>query len=274
MGELCMHSFSSLSRRISVAGACAALYFNAVPSHAQTPSGDGLQVTVGGAAMSVPIYPGSDEHETRFAPFIDVRLGRWFVGPVPAAPSPLGIGVDIVRNQGVRFGAALTSDLREIRREEDAPRLAGLGDVDGTQRANLYAAWFVDRYVLRANVAADVGGQDLGTLVTLEADAVFRPLPDWTLAVGPGLVWADGDYTQSVFGIDVRQSARSGLRAYSAESGVVSARVAALLNYRIDQHWNLGGRVAFARLQGDAVDSPIVERRSQPSAAVFASYRF
>lgn len=100
---------------------------------------------------------------------------------------------------------------------------------------------------------------DLGTLATLDAEASFRPAERWSLAVGPGLTWASRHYMQTVFGINAEQAARSGRAVYDAGSGVSLVRLAATLNYRLDERWNLGARLSLGRLQGDAADSPLTE---------------
>lgn len=270
-----MHfAMSFLDLRFGCRPLSVALLFCACPVGAQAPASQDVHVSVGAAIATAPLYPGSRDSRTRIFPVIDARHGRWYVGPVPASPNVLGIGVDVARDEGLRLGAALTGDIRSLRREEDADRLAGLGDVERTQRANVYTAWSAPRYELRGNVARDIRGRDLGTVVQLEADLRFRPWASWMLSVGPSIAWVDDDYAQTVFGVDEAQSAASGLRRFDARGGLMLLRMNASIVRRIDEHWSLGARGSVARLRGDASDSPITERESQPSLMFFGSYRF
>jgi outer membrane protein len=240
---------------------------------AQT-AANGDSVVVGAGVLVVPKYPGSGKRDARLLPVLNMRYGRVFLGPVPASRSPLGLGIDLYRERGLRAGAAITTDIRKLRTESDAARLTGLGDIKGTQRLNVFASYSIDRYTLRSNVASDIGGNRQGTLATVEFDTSFRLSDALTLAVGPSVTWASRAYSQTVFGISATQSAASGLPAFNVGCGVNMAQLSAMMHYQFNQNWGLGGRISIGRLQGDAADSPITEQRSQSSAALFATYRF
>lgn len=229
--------------------------------------------SIGGGFLSRPEYPGSDQQETRVLPVFSATYGRFFVGADPDIASPGGVGVDLYRDRGWRLGIAAYGDLTQ-REESDDERLAGLGDVDPALRAGVFASYSFDRYVLRASVGSDVSGNDQGTLVRLDALARFQPLERLTLTAGPGVTWADSEYTRTFFGVDAEQSARSGLPQHEAKSGINSARFSLGANYRIDPRWSVGAVLSTSRLQGDAADSPITEDKSQTFAGAFAVYRF
>jgi outer membrane protein len=229
--------------------------------------------SAGGGVVILPEYPGSDDQRTRFVPVFSATYGRFFIGTDPDIPAPGGIGVDLYRDRGLRLGVAAYSDLTE-REESDDERLRGLGDVDRDLRVGVFASYSFSRYVLRASIGSDVSDNDQGTLVRLDALARFHPSERLTLTAGPGLTWADSEYTRTFFGVDAGQSARSGLPQYEAKSGINSARFALGANYRIDPSWTLGAFFVFARLHGDATDSPITQDKSQNVAGAFAVYRF
>lgn len=252
--------------------AAAAVSSAAVAQAQETPSNE-WRFTLGAGVVSAPEFPGSDKQKTRAVPILSASYGRYFLGPVPGG-GPLGIGATLYEANGLRLGAAISSDIGKLREESDDPRLAGLGDIERTQRAHLFASYSFDRFRLSAGVAPDIGGNDLGTLVTLEAEALFQPADRWSLAVGPGVTWGNQRYMRTVFGIDAQQSARSGRAMYDPEGGVGLVRLSGTLNYRLDERWNIGARLSFGRLQGDAADSPLVFDKSQTSGALFASYRF
>lgn len=232
------------------------------------------QVSVGGGVISRPEYPGAANNETQAVPIISATYGRFFIGSVPGAGSPPGVGMYLFRNERWRLGAAITGDLGKAREESDDERLRGLGDIDGTARGGLFASYTADRFTVRANVLSDIGGKNLGTLASLDLEARFVPMDGLVLSAGPGLTWADSEYTRTFFGINAEQSARSGLAVYDAKSGINSVRFSIGANYRLTPNWGLGARVTSAKLRNDAADSPITADKTQTTFGVFASYRF
>lgn len=242
-------------------------------AHAQDAAPSEWRFTAGAAVVSAPEFPGSDQQKTRAVPLLSASHGRYFLGPVPGG-GPLGIGATLYEAGGLRLGAAISTDIGKLREESDDPRLAGLGDIERTQRAHLFGSYGVGRFKLSAGVAPDIGGNDLGTLATLEAEAMFQPAERWSLAVGPGLTWSSRRHMRTVFGIDAQQSARSGRAVYEPGAGVSQVRLAGSVNYRLDEHWHLGARLSFGRLQGDAADSPLAFDKSQTSGVLYASYQF
>lgn len=229
--------------------------------------------SAGGGLLVLPEYPGSSEQRTRAWPVLSATYGRFFLGADPDLGSPGGVGVDLYRDRGWRVGLAAYGDPTR-RKESDDERLSGLGDVDPALRAGIFGSYSADRFVLRASIGSDISGNDQGVLARFDALARFRPGERLTLTAGPGLTWANNEYTRTFFGVDAEQSARSGLAQYEAKSGINSGRFSIGANYRIDQHWSVSATVVAARLQGDAADSPITQDKSQAFAAAFAAYRF
>jgi MipA family protein len=239
------------------------------------PGDDTWQFSVGAGVASAPKYPGSDSRRTEFIPIVAATYGRFFLGSIPAATaSPIGIGFDLYRDSQWRFGAAVSGNIRKPRQESDDARLSGLGDIDRTARAGLFTTYTGDWFSLRAYVGSDIGNKKQGTLATLEIEKRFHPTDQLTLSAGPGVTWADNEYTRTFFGIDAEQSERSGLPQFEAKSGVSAVRFSVGADYRIDSQWNLGARLAAVRLRGDAADSPITQSKSQNTFAIFTAYRF
>lgn len=234
----------------------------------------GASASVGLMVASYPEYPGSRHRQSVIAPLLELRHGRWFLGAVPEATTPYGLGVDLLATPRLRAGLALSSEIRPLRRSSDDSRLSGLDDIDATQRAHLYATLRGRRSVAAANLATDVGGQALGTTMALSWQRVFEPARGLRLTLGPGLLWADGRRQRTVFGIDAEQSLASGLPTYRPGASIASMRLLASAAYQLDAHWQIGGRLSIERLRDGSADSPLVERRTQPFVALYTMYRF
>jgi MipA family protein len=233
------------------------------------------RAALGGGVAVVPRYPGSDRHETRLSPVISVSFGRFFIGGDPAAGGGGGgVGLRLYADRRWAFGAALSPEFRRAREESDDPRLQGLGDVDGTVRATLFAGYRYAWLALRASVSPDIGGENQGTLARFDALVRHAAGERLVFSAGPGVTWASGQYMRTFFGIDAAQSARSGLPQYEAGRGWNSLRFAIGVNYIATKDWSAGARAARALLVGDAADSPVTASRSQDTFATFLTYRF
>ena len=235
--------------------------------------GDG-RAAVGGGVAVVPRYPGSDRHETRFIPVISFSFGRFFVGGDPGGGAGGGLGLRFYGDQRWTFGAALSPEFGAAREESDDPRLQGLGDIDGTVRATLFAAYRYAWLGLRASVSPDIGGERQGTLARLDLVARHAATERLHFSAGPGVTWASGQYARTFFGIDAGQSARSGLPQHAAGRGINSVRLSIGVNYVMSTTWTVGARAARGLLVGDAADSPVTASRAQDTFATFLAYRY
>ena len=73
---------------------------------------------------------------------------------------------------------------------------------------------------------------------------------------------------QAYFGVTPAQSQASGFRAYTPKAGVRKFDLSVNTEYALTQDWKLQGSLLLTQLTGDAADSPLVKRKSNPSLAV------
>lgn len=224
-----------------------------------------LRVGLGLGLAAGPNFQGSDKYRARPAPFVFAGYGRVFVGFG-------GIGVNIYRAPGWGFGAIVSPG--GGRKENVDQRLAGLGDVDRTVNFGLYGVTFTRRFLTRAVVYTDVGGEGQGSFARLDVLARWRTEERVRFFAGPGLGWGSRQYTQTYFGVTAEQAARSGFPEFQAGAGVNNLRLTAGANYRFAADWNLIGSLTASRLSGHAGSSPIVETRQQYGAFFSAIYLF
>ena len=233
------------------------------------------RVMLGAGAMSKPEYPGSGTDEVRPMPVVNVRYGRFFLGGVPGGGAGGGLGAYLYENDRWSFGAAVAADIGEVRDESDDARLQGLGDIDGTIRAGLFASYEITSWLaLRGNALQDIGDKKQGLIASLDLEATYQPLPRLRLSAGPGVTWGNDEYAQTLYGVDAQQALRSGFAQYDAGSSATVMRFSLGAQYALTPKWSLGSRVTASRLLGDAADSPIVEDENQNTYALFVMYRF
>lgn len=197
-------------------------------------------------------------------PVIGASYGAFFLGGDPGSGGA-GVGVNLVRDRAWRFGVSLAPGFGRARRESDHPSLAGMGDIDRATRASVFGGYTYRRWLSGTlRVSTDIEGKDQGTLALFDVNARWPVAERVFMSAGPGVTWADKDYTMTFFGTPT----------YEAGSGWHMVRFGVGAGYRIDAHWNLGARLSVSRIVGDAADSPITRDRTPYGAALFGSYRF
>lgn len=234
---------------------------------ARAAADDRPQLGLGGGLAALPKYPGSDALHLRPLPLFDARYGRWFLG------SGEGLGLYLARREQCWISLAVAPELSH-RYARDDSHLQGLDDVQGTARAVLKAGYRWRWLGASAALGSDIAGRGQGTLADFELSAHQDLGAGLRVEGGTGLRWANRQYRETFFGVDARESAASGLPAYTPGSGVDSLRIFAGASYTFDRHWSLNGRASLAWLQGDSADSPVTGQKTQPQLALFALYRF
>lgn len=235
---------------------------------------DTWRFSAGLGVLRQPRYPGSADSKTSVLPMVSANYGRYILGEIPGAGVPLGVGAYLVQTPEWRLGVALGGHLSNPRDESDAARLRGMGDIDGTALAAVFGSYTHQWLVARVGVLTDVGGKGQGTRIGVDLEARHRLTDQLFISAGPGFIWADKKYTQTFFGVTSAQSSRSGLAVYTPGAGVNSVRFNLGANYQLSPQWGLGARVTLANLRGDAVRSPITEKKSQNTVGIFANYSF
>lgn len=235
---------------------------------------EGWHVVVGAGAADIPRYPGSSSRRSVVVPVLSATYGRYFLGGVPGSGSPAGLGFYLHQDSHWRVGMSFAYDFVQPRKESDDARLRGLGDIKRTAHATVFASYTTGWLTVRGNVASDIAGNHQGTTASLELEGKYRVTDKLTLQAGPGVTWANSQYNQTFFGVDATQSLRSGYAVYTPKSGIQSLRFSIGADYRISDRWSAGVRATAAQLQGDAADSPIVEKKMQNIYSVYTFYRF
>lgn len=241
---------------------------------AQEPESD-WQIHLAAGAMVHPDYEGSDDYEIAPLPFISISYkDRVFL-------EGTSLGANVLSLQGpapgdyLRIGPLL--NYRMGRDQDDNDALRGLGDVDGSVEVGAFVSYGIRDFSVGVTALQDVSDGHDGMTVELKGGYGHRFDDRWGIRAEVSATWADDDYTQSYFGIDARQSLRSGYRQYDAEAGFKDVGLSFAVDYALSDGWAVTGQVGYARLLGDAADSPIVDDKGSAnafSAGIFVGYRF
>lgn len=277
-----------LSRSIPI-GAVIAIFGSAANAQDQEKSWKywdekNWQFFVGAGVDYSPEFEGSDKFETSpgFG-FEAVWRDRFVI-------SPDGLGAFIVNeeNYSVFFGLGYGGG----REERDSDYLRGLGTIDNGAVFSLGGQYDLGFAAATIDVTKFAKGSQ-GTLVSLglQSDVPFGVLTGtlirtgtnisdlendrgWVFTGGVSLDWADSNYNQSFFGVTSAQSASSGLRQFSAGSGLKSANATIGVSKILGPNWGVTGEVTYSRLLGDAADSPITRKESSLTYSLSVGFDF
>lgn len=240
--------------------------FDAVRLYGAAPDRDGG--TVGLAVVAGHQYLGSDERRTRAYPAIDYRWASgWFAGTTN------GVGYNFSRQPGAQYGVRLTADWG--RDESRSAVLRGLGDVDARPELGVfYNRQPTAHTFLTSSLRYGSGQGRDGVLIDLGAGVNAQLAPAWRLGAGVAATWANAAYTQSYFGIDALQSARSGRSVYRPGAGVRDVRLSVSATYAFSPRASATAALSYSRLQGDAANSPIVRDRAGVNGVLAVAYAF
>lgn len=230
------------------------------------------QVRLGAGAAFAPAYPGSKTIRAMPLPVVEVAYrpqlpfldsvffnGRDGLGAVVFRQGPISIGGSI----GLAFG----------RDQDRAARLRGMGDIEPAARVSAFVRADFGRFGLSLQSFRALGEQE-GTTLVLGA-SLSQPIGPRLMLMGRvEATLADEDHMQQWFGVTAQQARRSRFAAYNAGAGFrsVSANLTGI--YRMTDRWSLSTSVGVSQLLGDAADSPITQRATQPFGLLGVTYRF
>ncbi len=231
-------------------------------------------VTLGAWGNISPEFSGSKHYDLGGSPIVDFRkVGsrEWLSLPHD------GIDYELFETQNFRAGPVGT-----IRWDWGNTKDRGLKEIASTGiDLSLEIGAFVEYWPaewLRTRLEARnaVYGAE-GWVFDLSSDVVWHPTDQWTLAAGPRLSIADGDYMNAYYGIDGEQSQSLQLPKYQASAGVRSAGAGVYAEYKWNEQLSTMASVEYERLVGEAADSPFVRDDGSADQFTFslgAKYQF
>lgn len=220
---------------------------------------------VGAGALYEPKYEGSDEFEVSPIPFVVFTYGDWL------EIDPRGVSVTAYKANG--FSVSGNVGYETGRKHDDGDRLKELGDIDFAATVGAKVAYEWGPVELYASVDQTINGSE--SLIGKVGVEYSAPVTE-RLMIGAKAeaTIANDKHMQTYFGINAAQAARSGLTEYKAQAGLKRVDVSASATYALSEHWLVRGEAGVGVLTGDAADSPIVEKKVQPSISAFVGYKF
>lgn len=231
-------------------------------------SGSDWVVTLGGGALVLPEYEGSDEYEVLPVPYIDAS----YKDILTFNPFE-GLRYNVFREGGFTMGPGLGVDFG--RDDDEGDRLRGMGDIDPTLEGQFFVNYEFGKSSAEITFAQDLFDGHEGYTLEAELGHAFV-FPSTYAFVRPSIstTYASENYMGSYFGVSNAQAGNSVNNAYDADVGFKDVSLNLFASMPITEKWSINGLAGYSRLIGDAADSPIVESENQLMGGGFVSYKF
>lgn len=229
-------------RVIRITAFAAVLPLMSVASAAAEAPGISLELGLGGTIA--PHYEGSNSYEIN--PWPIVRLKRL----------TLPNGFQIGGGDGTGFSVKPSFRFMSDRTAADFPALTGLNNIDTAFELGAGVSYTANNWRVFGNLRRGVTGHD-GFVGEIGADLITRPMQGLTVHAGPRASFADSEYMATYFGVTGPESVASGLAAFSPSGGFKSVGLEIGARYDFNADWAIEGTAEYARLIGDAGNSPV-----------------
>jgi outer membrane scaffolding protein for murein synthesis (MipA/OmpV family) len=229
------------------------------------------RVVLGAAAETQPVYAGASAYKVQGGPVINIQYSD-----IAFASTGDGIGVNFLRGDHYRIGAAVAYDLGRKERD-DYTNLRGMGDISAAPAAKVFASYVLSKkfpLILRVDARQIIGGAD-GAVGDV---GVYMPLPGsskrFVMFAGPSATFGTHRYLQREFGVTPAQALSSGHPAFDAHAGIQSVGVGFSATGFITKHWLANIDAAITKLRSSAEISPITESATQRELAFSIDYQW
>jgi outer membrane scaffolding protein for murein synthesis (MipA/OmpV family) len=243
------------------AGAALLVALAAAPAAAQeTPSLFGDRWQAGGLVYVSPSFEGSKSYEAIAFPYVaPAGVGTEGVVQIKGADD---VRLRLFETRGLEFGPL--AGYRFGRDGDDVSNVPNLDDVDGGLVLGAFATYRTGPLALSVSYHHQVTGDDTGGLVRFGIEHARRLAPGVKLTAGIGANYATEGYMEAFFAAP----------GYAPDAGFKDVHVGATAAIDLSDRWSLLLIGRYARLIGDAADSPIVETENQLYGGLAVSYKF
>ncbi len=210
-----------------------------------------------------PDYEGSNDYEFGMGPNISITWKDliWFKGK--------SLGVNLLKRDGWTAGPFVAKSTS--RDDDDNRKLKWLDEVDSSIEVGGFAKYRKKPFRFELNIRHDPGSGHEGTLIEAGAGLGFPLDKPWFVAMAQ-TTWASNNYMESFFGVSTKESERSGLKEFDADSGIKNIGIILSSGIHFRDNWKIGFDLQYKRLLGDAADSPIVDDEDQFLAGMSIMY--
>ena len=206
-----------------------------------------------------PDYEGSEDY--RILPLWHLRAQDLYGPTTYVDLFGLRLTSNLVAHPNLRLGPMLQYIPK--RGSVDNDRVDDLENVDPALMLGVTGGWdFLTGPERSLGAFVEVRGDVAnghGWLVTPGVRGRQTLTPALSLGGSLTTTWASESYMSDYFGIDGTDARRSGLDREDADAGIKDIALSGALTYQLTARFQVGIVARYARLVGDAADSPIVD---------------
>ena len=234
----------------------------------------GYSVTAGFGAAIAPRYLGSSDYQVLPVPYLDVV-------------TPEGIYIDSEKGIGYKwllpsnFFIDTSINYSLGRKDENeawqsgSNYLKGMGDIPGALITTVTAGYRLGA-VGDVTLSADLplSNRSRGDTYRVGFQYIVLQARRDRLSTSAEADFGSSKYNQTFFGVDASQSASTTFPQYGVGSGLYAVRAGLTWEHQFDKHWLMSATQQITNLTGDAVNSPIVQRRVSLLTDALVGYTF
>lgn len=210
---------------------------------------ENARLALGGGALRVTDYEGSNDYKTQPFPIVDFRLDNTILFQTNQIKL-------VATNRPLRMGAIARLDLG--RSQDTNPALANIGKVGTAMEVGGFAEGVVDNWVMQLEIRQDILSGHKGLIAKGTVGRIFEFAERWRVIAGLRTNWANNRYTDSFFRITPAEAARSAYPTFDPGGGFKDAGVGVIGSYAASERVTVQLGFGYQRLLGGAQDSPIV----------------
>lgn len=234
-------------------------------------SGD-WYVKLGGAGFVAPRFQGDNSYILQGKPLISIGKGDETVRFTSRNDNA---SFSLYENQLIRMG--VTGKILLPRDGDTSDDLKGLKPVEwGGELGGFAEVYPTDWMRFRTEVRQGIRSHD-GIVADLAADAFYDVTPTIRVSAGPRLSFATEGYMDAYYGVNAKESAKSGLSKYNPDGGLQSTGIGGAINWKATENVDTSLFAEYSRLLGPVADSSLVEERGSKDQfliGVSATYKF
>ncbi len=232
-------------------------------------------------AARAPLFEGS--RDSRSQPVLGAEITYRSASLGSVAMGSRGLQWTVVQQPDFSAGVGLATDpgrvdngdrkLTAMGYRPGSESLRGLGEIRATPVVQAFGSYTLAGVSLTSAVRRATGSHE-GSQIELGLSLPWKIGRHATLSITPSATWADRRYSQAFFGVTPSQSAASGYTVFEAGAGLKSSQLVLDFDMALSRYWYVNAVLQAKRLQGDAADSPIVQKTRQTSGMLVARYQF
>lgn len=248
------------------------LVLSATPALADSWWSGDWYVKVGGATFVAPRYQGDNAYLFQGQPLISIGKADSTVRFSSRNDNP---AFSLYDSGAIRAG--IVGKLVMPRDKDTSDDLKGLSRVKfGAEAGAFTEVYPTDWMRFRAEVRRGIRSHD-GIVADVAVDAFADVTDTIRVSAGPRVSFATEGYMDAYYGVNAKESVKSGLKKYSPEGGVQSAGLGAAINWKATEKIDTSLFAEYSKLLGPVADSSLVKERgdtNQFMIGISATYRF